>query len=440
MANDKNIINELVAGDGTTVQLEALADTNDFPGHPDSQRDRSATIDRLQFDIEQLRARWTGLEAEIKAREELTTGLNRKLDEALVELQRKEQLVHEQEQTITSLQAVIRGDQTRHEDTELERQAGRLTCAEAELRELRIQIERTEAYADDMRRQLQERMSLTSQAEDTQEHLQIDLQRAVQRVSELETCLDEAKTSNKALENEIARLGALHTEEIRLIRFELGEAQETLTQHELISEQLASDLVDTRGSRDELEKSLVDTEKQARSRIESLELENRRLRDELGHHQEQLENKGETINCLLAELAKKPQQSSTENEIAEVIDDIDERVAEQIQSRPPGNRGRLSRVLIGKIDQQELRFPLFKDRLTVGRTDLNDIQLKATYVSRRHAVVVTDRDSARIIDWGSRNGVFVNGERVTEHFLRNGDKVRVGTAEFRYEERPKRDT
>jgi pSer/pThr/pTyr-binding forkhead associated (FHA) protein len=168
-------------------------------------------------------------------------------------------------------------------------------------------------------------------------------------------------------------------------------------------------------------------------------MENRRLRDELDHHQEQLENKGETINCLLAELAKKPQQSSAKDEIVEVIDDIDERVAEQIQSRPPRDRGRLSRVLIGKLDQQELRFPLFKNRLTIGRTDLNDIQLKATYVSRRHAVVVTDRDSARIIDWGSRNGVFVNGERVTEHFLRNGDNVRVGTAEFRYEERPKRD-
>jgi chromosome segregation ATPase len=439
MANDKNIINELVAQDDTTAQLEALADTYDFLGQPDDQRDRSETIDRLQFDIEQLRSRWNGLEAEIKARKELTTGLNRKLDEALVELQRKEQLVQEQEQTITSLQAVIRCDETRHEDTELERQAGRLTCAEAELRELRIQIERTEAYADDMRRQLQERMSLTSRAEDTQEHLQIDLQRAVQRVSELETCLDEAKASNKALENEIAQLGALHADEIRVIRFELGEAQETLTQHELISEQLASDLVDTRGSRDELEKSLLDIEQQTRSRIESLEMENRRLRDELDHHQEQLENKGETINCLLAELAKKPQQSSAKDEIVEVIDDIDERVAEQIQSRPPRDRGRLSRVLIGKLDQQELRFPLFKNRLTIGRTDLNDIQLKATYVSRRHAVVVTDRDSARIIDWGSRNGVFVNGERVTEHFLRNGDNVRVGTAEFRYEERPKRD-
>ena len=50
-----------------------------------------------------------------------------------------------------------------------------------------------------------------------------------------------------------------------------------------------------------------------------------------------------------------------------------------------------------------------------------------------------DGDATRVIDWGSKNGVFVDGERVTEHFLRNGDTVTIGTAEFRYEERPKRD-
>jgi pSer/pThr/pTyr-binding forkhead associated (FHA) protein len=45
-----------------------------------------------------------------------------------------------------------------------------------------------------------------------------------------------------------------------------------------------------------------------------------------------------------------------------------------------------------------------------------------------------------VIDWGSKNGVFVNSKRVTEHFLENGDTVTIGTADFRYEERPKRST
>ena len=100
---------------------------------------------------------------------------------------------------------------------------------------------------------------------------------------------------------------------------------------------------------------------------------------------------------------------------------------------------RVTRVLVGKIGDQLLRFPLFKDRLTIGRTSDNDIQLNAGYISRRHAVVQTDGESTRVIDWGSKNGVYVNSKPVTEHFLKNGDIVTIGNAHFRYEERPKRD-
>jgi pSer/pThr/pTyr-binding forkhead associated (FHA) protein len=53
-------------------------------------------------------------------------------------------------------------------------------------------------------------------------------------------------------------------------------------------------------------------------------------------------------------------------------------------------------------------------------------------------VVQTDGNTTRVIDWGSRNGVFVNSKRVTEHFLKNGDIVAIGNVHFRYDERPKR--
>jgi pSer/pThr/pTyr-binding forkhead associated (FHA) protein len=81
---------------------------------------------------------------------------------------------------------------------------------------------------------------------------------------------------------------------------------------------------------------------------------------------------------------------------------------------------------------------LFKDRLTIGRTSQNDIQLKAQYVSRRHALIVTENERIKIVDWGSRNGIFVNKNQVSEHFLKNGDVVTIGTSDFRFEERPKR--
>ena len=95
MANDKTNMNELVAeDDDPTAELEVLADTYDFIGNKRKEVDpsiaaletdlqnRSETIDRLQFDIEQLRAKWTGLEVEIEAREDLTKNLNQKLDDA----------------------------------------------------------------------------------------------------------------------------------------------------------------------------------------------------------------------------------------------------------------------------------------------------------------------------------------------------------------------
>ncbi len=38
----------------------------------------------------------------------------------------------------------------------------------------------------------------------------------------------------------------------------------------------------------------------------------------------------------------------------------------------------------------------------------------------------------------SKNGVSVNSKRVTEQILKNGDVVTIGSAEFKFEERPKR--
>jgi len=105
----------------------------------------------------------------------------------------------------------------------------------------------------------------------------------------------------------------------------------------------------------------------------------------------------------------------------------------------PASTDRMTRVLIGTVGGQLLQFPLFKDRLTIGRTKDNDIQLKAEYVSRRHAVIQTDGETTRIIDWGSKNGIHVNSVKTSEHFLCHGDTVTIGNARFRYEERKRRD-
>jgi len=274
------------------------------------------------------------------------------------------------------------------------------------------------------------RNSASNEAESSQEYLRTDLNLVTEQLHELQNSLATERDANLRIRQDLKRLQIAHTEEIRTVRFELGEAQETVAQHELVTEQLASDLVDTRSFKDELENMLTRSEAKNRSRIDQLQDQNRELHREVSESRGKIEAKGDAIDCLLAELSKKSEKIDFVGET--------ENVAARSHDLPSLERDRLTRVLIASIDDQELRFPLFKDRLTIGRTKQNDIQIDASYVSRRHAVVVTDHQCTRVVDWGSKNGVFVNSKRITEHFLKSGDMVTIGTASFRYEERPKR--
>jgi outer membrane murein-binding lipoprotein Lpp len=234
-----------------------------------------------------------------------------------------------------------------------------------------------------------------------------------------------------------------HDEEIRILRFELGSAQSTVAQAEETNSQMASNLIDAQSFKNELEQTLADAEEQSSERIDQLESQVSKITRKADSLEQKLTAKSEAISVLLAELAKKPERIDSVAEIEDRTDNIDDRMSERSSKNDPLELSlsgdRVSRVLIGTVDDQMLRFPLFKDRLTIGRTKNNDIQLKAAYVSRRHAVIQTDGNVTRLIDWGSKNGIQVNSVNVSEHFLCHGDTIVIGNARFRYEERKKRD-
>jgi chromosome segregation ATPase len=75
-------------------------------------------------------------------------------------------------------------------------------------------------------------------------------------------------------------------------------------------------------------------------------------------------------------------------------------------------------------------------KIAVGRDDDNDFVLEDTWISRHHAVLVRNDDGYLLRDLGSRNGCFVNGQRIQEKPLQAGDRVRLGETEFRYESIP----
>jgi len=62
----------------------------------------------------------------------------------------------------------------------------------------------------------------------------------------------------------------------------------------------------------------------------------------------------------------------------------------------------------------------------LGRSDEVSIPILDSAVSRRHAEVHSSSLGFVIEDLGSTNGLFVNGERLARHVLRDGDRVQLG--------------
>jgi pSer/pThr/pTyr-binding forkhead associated (FHA) protein len=72
--------------------------------------------------------------------------------------------------------------------------------------------------------------------------------------------------------------------------------------------------------------------------------------------------------------------------------------------------------------------------LHIGRSPASDIQLEDPSVSRRHAVVTHRGGRTVLLDDRSLNGIFVNGERVGEAPLTDGDWIGIGHVSLRYVE------
>jgi predicted component of type VI protein secretion system len=76
-------------------------------------------------------------------------------------------------------------------------------------------------------------------------------------------------------------------------------------------------------------------------------------------------------------------------------------------------------------------WPVTPEGLRIGREDGNEIMVDDAAVSRQHARVLLHNGAVWVQDAGSRNGVFVNGERVPDHRqLKEGDRLTLGAHVF----------
>jgi pSer/pThr/pTyr-binding forkhead associated (FHA) protein len=82
--------------------------------------------------------------------------------------------------------------------------------------------------------------------------------------------------------------------------------------------------------------------------------------------------------------------------------------------------------------ERKLLIPLSSDVMHVGRGLSAELHLDDASVSRRHAILVPRPMGARILDDRSSNGTFVNGRRIQQADLQNGDVVVIGRVVLRY--------
>lgn len=89
--------------------------------------------------------------------------------------------------------------------------------------------------------------------------------------------------------------------------------------------------------------------------------------------------------------------------------------------------------LVLKYDEEPSAFPLDKPIVVIGRSDDCDIVIRKTMkISRRHCCVAQVNGKLVIRDLGSMNGMKVNGERVIEEELHEGDEVQLGDLFFKF--------
>lgn len=79
------------------------------------------------------------------------------------------------------------------------------------------------------------------------------------------------------------------------------------------------------------------------------------------------------------------------------------------------------------------KFEIHKDRITIGRNQVNDIVLADAAVSSQHCYVIRRGDSYMLHDLNSTNGTLLNFERITgEVELKSKHVIQIGSCEFMF--------
>jgi hypothetical protein len=100
-----------------------------------------------------------------------------------------------------------------------------------------------------------------------------------------------------------------------------------------------------------------------------------------------------------------------------------------VSPSPAGNLAKAFALKFISGKYQGGEFPLKTEKqVVIGRSSELDMVLVEDMVSRKHAKITVSSGKITIEDLGSTNGTFVNGEKIKQARLKEGDRILIGTS------------
>lgn len=88
------------------------------------------------------------------------------------------------------------------------------------------------------------------------------------------------------------------------------------------------------------------------------------------------------------------------------------------------------KLVMFREDGSKRVFALEPGQTTLGRKDDCTIRIPLAVVSRHHAEIVVEDDTATLKDLGASNGTYLNNERVDQEDVTAGDQIMIGPVMF----------
>lgn len=278
-----------------------------------------------------------------------------------------------------------------------------------------------------------------------------ELEEKDSRVQRLEDDLQVAKVKQCRLEDAVRA-----AEEKRYLRHSRDEElRERIREHEAqlshndltintLDEQLVTNDAEIGSLRNQLEE-ITDSraklqEKLAMANEKNLELETvfGAMRTEKENLEAELCAKRDLIEVLVNDRSADKEMVDTFDQSVELTTDVDAG-APGVDCNVFSNkldilpfRAQHLFVAIDPDGGDEIRYPLYKREMTIGRSRKADILIPNMYISRMHARISRQGSKAIIQDTCSTNGFRVNSEVTRRHELMHGDRLNIGDIEFEF--------